>query len=79
MAKKLDRRYRQDGLREAARQGLAAGLRQHLPTFVGVVVAGPPIAGLAAFIHLVVGLSGRETLAAVVATGAAGAVARLRR
>jgi hypothetical protein len=47
------RRRRAGKVKLAARQGLASGLRDHLPGAVGLVVKGIPLCALAAFAHLV--------------------------
>jgi hypothetical protein len=41
----------------AWRQGIAHGLRDHLPGAVGIVAKGTPLCGIATFAHLVIGAS----------------------
>jgi hypothetical protein len=45
-----------DEVIRALRQGVAVGLRRHLPGGVGLLVKGVPLCGLGAFLHLVLGV-----------------------
>jgi hypothetical protein len=63
-----------DDVRRAAREGLANGLREHLPGAVGIVTKGAPLCGVGTFAHLVLGLSvsGSAISAALTGAGVAG-------
>lgn len=65
-----------DEIRQTVIEGLAEGLRRHLPGAVGLVAQGIPICLLAAFGHFALGMSAPNTTAgagvgAVMATVAA--------
>jgi hypothetical protein len=50
-------RKSQSELRRAWREGISAGLRLHLPGAVGLVTKGVPLCAIAAFVHVVLGIS----------------------
>lgn len=68
------RQFDRGDVRRAAREGLANGLRDHLPGAVGIVTKGAPLCGVGAFAHLALGLSmsGSAVSAALTTAGIAG-------
>lgn len=58
-----------DDVGRAAREGLAGGLREHLPGAVGIVTKGAPLCAIGAFTHFVLGIS---VPVSTLATGFAG-------
>jgi hypothetical protein len=51
-----ERRLGDDRLKQAAREGLAEGLRLHLPGAVGIVTKGIPLCAAISFAHFVLGM-----------------------
>jgi hypothetical protein len=64
----------EDDVWRAAREGLAHGLREHLPGAVGIVTKGVPLCAVGTFAHLVLGasVSGGAISAALAGTGVGG-------
>jgi hypothetical protein len=56
-------------LRQAACEGLAEGLREHLPGAVGIVAKGIPLCTLGTLTHLIVGVSVPGSAISVVLAG----------
>lgn len=59
-----------DDVRRAAREGLAHGLREHLPGAVGIVTKGIPLCAVGAFAHLALGMSMSGSAISAALTGA---------
>lgn len=59
-----------DDVRRAAREGLARGLREHLPGAVGIVTKGIPLCAVGAFAHLILGMSMSGSAISAALTGA---------
>ena len=66
-------------LQQAAREGLAIGLREHIPGALGILLRGCPLMGFAAFAHFVLGPSVLVTALLSAASAGAAAVAIARR
>jgi hypothetical protein len=63
-----------DDVKQATREGLVRGLREHLPGAVGIVMKGIPMCAVGAFAHFVLGMSmsGSVISAALSGVGVAG-------
>jgi hypothetical protein len=61
-----------DDVRRAAREGIADGLREHLPGAVGILAKGTPLCALGAYTHLVLGISAPGSAISVGLAGAGG-------
>jgi hypothetical protein len=66
----VDHSQDDDNVVRAAREGLAHGLRDHLPGAVGIAIKGSTACAICAVAHLVLGISVPGSLISAMFTGA---------